>query len=49
VIFYAPLDQVINPMNISEIGMPHADETKYTGELGQKLSDHCPLVFEVQN
>jgi endonuclease/exonuclease/phosphatase family metal-dependent hydrolase len=49
VIFDASLDQVIDPANISKIGMPHANEPKYAGDLGQKLSDHCPVVFQVQN
>jgi len=49
VIFDASLDQVIDPANISKVGMPHADDPKYAGELGQKLSDHCPVVFQVQN
>lgn len=49
VIFDASLDQVINPANISKVGVPHADDPKSKDELGEKLSDHCPVVFQVQN
>src|SRR5262245_3062984 len=49
VIFDASLDQAIDPANISKIGMPHANDPKYAGKQGEKLSDHCPVVFQLQN
>jgi endonuclease/exonuclease/phosphatase family metal-dependent hydrolase len=49
VVFDGSLDPWIKEVDIVKVGMPHADDPKYAGTKGQKLSDHCPVVVEVRD
>jgi endonuclease/exonuclease/phosphatase family metal-dependent hydrolase len=47
VIFDSALDPFVKSNGIAKVGMPHHDDAKYQGDEGEKLSDHCPIVFEM--
>jgi endonuclease/exonuclease/phosphatase family metal-dependent hydrolase len=49
VIFDASLARSIKEASISKVALPHHADPKYAGKKGEKLSDHCPVVFQVRN
>lgn len=48
IVFDKSLSTMISESEIKKVGLPDQDKPQYEGNMGKKLSDHCPVITELK-